>query len=184
MVGLILTVLSSGFVFAAGFSGGDVFTSTEISGNVTVYCNGSDGFDSANYNCYGNYLSPAEFDYFVTDGAVDATQVTLKSKLSGKTVKQSRDYNKAKGRSSQRFNLWIRTLTQTPLLGYGENTLKYEMKKANQVVEAGEFSVTVDQAPARYCERRTMHSHDSSDCRSRSSFICDRYFREQNYCEN
>jgi hypothetical protein len=99
-------------------------------------------------------------------------------------VKQTREYNKAKNRSSQRFNLWIRTLTQTPLLGYGENTVKYEMKKAGKVVGSGDFSVYVDQSPARYCERRSMHSSDSSDCRSRSSYICDRYFREQNYCEN
>jgi hypothetical protein len=171
-------------VYAAGFSSGAEFTSTEISGNVTVYCNGSEGFDTANYNCYGNYLSPAEFDYFVTDGAIDATQVTIKSKISGKTVKQSRDYNKAKARSSQRFNLWIRTITQTPLLGYGENTLKYELKKSGKVVETGEFLVNVDRAPERQCERRTMHSSDSSDCRTRSSYICDQYFRQQNYCEN
>jgi hypothetical protein len=182
MLALVLTLLSSGSIYAAGFQTGDEFVSTEIDGDLTVQCREGGNFDTAYFTCAANVLDPVEFDYFVTESQVDFNEVTLKNNVEGEDVKQTRGYNKNKNRSSNRFNLWIWSLTQTPILNVGENTIAYELKKSGRIVESGNFDVKVSVGQPRTCRRGFINSPRMSDCQNKS-FVCADYFRQNNYCQ-
>lgn len=194
MARIILTVfilagLSSGLTgvsYADGFSSGSTFDFTNISGRLTVFCNGHDSFDPGpqigNFFCQDTILDPVEQDYFVTDEPVAANKVTLINKVGNREIKKTKSYSASKKQSTGRFNLAISTLLQTPLLQIGTNTIFYELKNDDQVVKTGQFVVVVNESPKRTCKNGTMSSSNNNDCRN-SSFMCNRYFAEENYCQ-
>ena len=183
MLTLIAAILSSGLALAAGFSQGDDCVSTYLRGKVTVFCHTDEFPRSISYQCETDILQPVEFDYFILDEDLDVSQVTLRSNANKRKVKQSRSYNTEKSRSSQRFNLWISTITQTPLLQLGENTIRYEATKNRKLVKKGEFKVMVDEGEPRMCTPRTIHSSNPDDCRGPRNTVCSEYFRVEGYCQ-
>ncbi len=186
LAALVLAVTLSGPAFADGFSKGSEFQSTDLEGSITVYCNDNDPYNPgpgyAHYTCFMNILDPSESDYFVTDEAVAANKVTLTNRLGDREISKTSDYLPAEKRSKKRFNLWLESLLQTPLLHTGLNTVAYDLKNGSQSVKSGSFSVNVVEQPTRRCRHRIMNSWTSNDCRSGGA-VCDRYFNEENYCQ-
>lgn len=177
--------LFAGTIFAAGFTGGDTFTSQNIHGNLSVSCMNNQGGPSFGVaTCRMNYLNPGEYSYFQGPN-VDADEVTLQTTWENgkKSKSKTSQYDSTTGKSKKSFNLWISTLTQRPLLDLGKNTVSYKLTKNGSIVESGEFIVNVNSAGTKYCQRYGSYiSNDSNDC-ARASNLCDRYFRENNYCE-
>ena len=101
----------------------------------------------------------------------------------GTTREKAKGWDSAKGRSTDTFNLWISTLLQRPLLDYGANAVHYSLTKDGKPVREGSFTANVRRGEARSCRyRRHYTSHNMSDCRAGSTTLCDRYFRDENYC--
>lgn len=176
--------LSSAQARNVGFEVGNVLEAVEIDGPLTVQCHDPNvGWDTAYFNCYADLLDPNEYSYFKIEGQVDADRVTLVARHEdGSTRTKSSAFEARKSRSKDRFNLWINTVFQRALLEFGKNQVSYQLEKGSRVVERGTFTVTVKEGRARHCDHRTMFSSNINDCRS-GSFMCDRYFSEQNYCQ-
>lgn len=176
---------------AVGFSQGNQIDLTPISGDVMVHCPNQppppvgNGGPSTNYvRCSANLWSPEIADFFVGPQGMQADSVTLVShRQDGSKREKSADYDSAQGRSKTRFNLGIWTLTQKPLLKLGVNKITYVLKKDDSVVAQGDFEVTVTERAARQCPYGSYFGNSSFDCQSGSTAICDRYFREHNYCQ-
>lgn len=181
MMFFFLAGLLSSMVHADGFKSGSVFTANEYSGRVIVHCRGLDGrLEVANFDCSDYFLSPVEYDYFVTDRPEEATSVVLKRTLpSGKIRKKESKYLAQKQRSKDRFNLWIASMTQRPFLDVGLNTIDYELKSKDAVVKSGQFGVQVDVGADYRCQTEFINSNNDTDCRHPSS-ICTRYFQIAN----
>ena len=100
---------------------------------------------------------------------------------SGSVVKKTEDFDGRIGKTENALNLWISTLFQKPLLRDGRNIISYELLSKGVVKQSGEFSVQVSRAPSRVCPNTTYNSIDFNDCQAQYS-ICQRYFKENNYC--
>ncbi len=168
-----------------GFQTGNEFTATIIRGRISVSCSEGGRHDSASFRCSDEVLDPAEFVRFTGPKGVDADKVTLAATwASGKTREKTKGYDPAAGRSTGRFNLWISTLFQRPLLDYGRNAIRYILKKGGKPVLEGGFVANVRRGETRQCRyRRHYFSSDLGDCRSATTRMCERYFREENYCQ-
>lgn len=182
----ISLILFSSLTFAAGLSGGDIFTTTDIEGRLNVSCFGPNttgpSFGSA--SCRMNFLSPGEYSYFIGP-KIDADSVSLQATWQGgKTSKvKTEKYDGVNGKSKKSFNLWISTLLQRPLLDYGMNEVKYTLTKNGTTVETGTFTVEVRAGEDRVCQRIGSYtSNNNQDC-AQASQLCDRYFADQNYCK-
>lgn len=172
-IAVFALVVSSAYAQSEiGFSKGNDMTAHEVRGSFTLQCPSR----SAYATCAGTYLSPVEMDYFVHPDAIDADEVELSRVNSrGRTVKKDSDFDANSLRSKKRFNLWIATLTQRPLLGYGNNVITYKMKKNGQVVSEGTFDVMVDEAPVKTCRHDFIFASNDADCNVPTTY-CDRYF--------
>lgn len=178
---LLLTLLTSSLVHATGFLSGNEFVSSSLYGNVRLICTGVNGGVS-HQTCRANILDPGEFDYFRFDGEADATSVTLSNTVGGRNRSSTKKFDAKIGQSSKRFNLWVSSLTQRPLLDIGENKLSYSLTKNKKVVTSGEFEVRVTRGEDRDCRAKTMFSNNPRDCEFPTTSICDQYFYEENYC--
>ncbi|OFZ20377.1 MAG: hypothetical protein A2Z20_07885 [Bdellovibrionales bacterium RBG_16_40_8] len=178
---ILVALLSSSLVNAAGFSSGNNFFETRLFGEVTVLCTYPGRGGSRMVYCRGETLDPVEFDYFVLDEYVPASKIILKSREIEITKKMA--YVSEKKRSKKQFNLWVWTLFQRPLLQYGENNIVYQLLDGSKIVRDGEFKVSVQRGEDRQCRHRVMHSSSPDDCDFGSRSICDEYFRLENYCE-
>lgn len=171
------------------FKAGDHFESVNLSGSVGLWCpddrkESDSQIQKRSYklvNCRANILMPGEFSKVVYNGAAAADEISLSvTQGSGKRVtKKSRLNN---GVSTKNINLWVRTLFQRPLLDFGTNQVEYSVTNNDNLVAAGSFDVYVDSLPDRNCRHRTYSAPFPSDCTSTIS-ICDRYFRDENYCQ-
>lgn len=179
----IFTFLIYFNVNAAGFSDGEKFVSTEINGEMTVNCQSGTQSQTAFFSCRDNLLSPAETSYFIGPVGIRASQVNLYAKhADGSQVDKKLDYKSDQGKS-ERVNLWLASLFQKPLLDYGVNDIRFKMKDSGgSTVSEGSFVVQVDRGTARQCRHQYYNSNDINDC-TNSSFMCDRYFRDENYCQ-
>lgn len=167
-----------------GFETGNDFSAVRLRGEITVSCSDPGrGQDISRLRCQEEILEPAEFVRLLGPAGVDADQVALTARWeSGKTRSKTGSYDGAAGRSG-RFNLWISTLLQRPLLDYGVNQLGYVLKKGGRPVSEGAFTAVVRRGEQRLCRRhRWYHSSDPSDCRAGASRMCDRYFADEDYC--
>ena len=181
---LMLVLGSATQAYSAGLSGGEQFSTQDLSGNLTVQCNSSQGVQTAFATCRGQILNPGEYSYFVGP-QTDADQVTLRATREDVSVSKAKteDYNGPTGKSKKSFNLWISTVFQRPLLGYGKNTVKYTLTKNGKTTEEGTFIVTVVDGGNSTCQRHGFYfSNLASDC-SNPTLYCDRYFSENNYCK-
>jgi len=169
-------------VFAAGLAGGENYQANYIQGDISIRCSSGGQTDYRTHRCYGSYLSPESWSKFVDDSGVNADKVklTFRDHRDKKRTKSS-SFSASKGESKKSFNLWIRTLTQRPLLKSGENTISYSLTKSGSEVANGSFVVNVEDQPVRYCQYRSYYSNNMDDCRFPSN-VCNQYFREQNAC--
>lgn len=170
---------------AAGLTGGDQFSTQQIEGRLSVQCTGNNpGPTSGSAYCRGEILNPGEYSFF-TGPKIDADQVTLKATRENGSVSKAKTetYDGIKGKSKKSFNLWISTVFQRPLLGFGKNTVAYTLTKDGAVVEEGSFIVTVVNGGRAVCQRSGFYfSSNNADCSSPQNF-CSRYFNENNYCQ-
>lgn len=168
---------------ATGFDVGNEFRAVELRGSVTVTCPSRwGGMQTAYFHCSGEVLDPVEFARFRTDAPVNADSVELRAvHQDGSSRTKAGSFSSSKS-TSERFNLWIRTLTQKPLLEMGRNTIAYKLKRNGAVVQDGTFVATVADGGVRGCAHDSIWSQNEHDCSGGSS-ICSTYFSRQNYCE-
>lgn len=185
---LIFTVLLSLFSFQlfaldVGLETGSTMNTLNLSGSLMLYCNDSSGSGSRYVNCSSSRLLPAEFSRLkVTGGRIDASKVELTAHHQDGSMRQkSSRFNSNRGESTKRFNLWIGSLFQRPLLEEGENRIVYRFINNGSVVNEGEFTVTINEGESRQCPFGVLYSSRGEDCRT-GSMVCGQYFRKYNYC--
>ncbi|MDD4976543.1 MAG: hypothetical protein PHY93_19460 [Bacteriovorax sp.] len=173
------------FVSAAGLSGGEQFSTQLIEGHLMVQCaGGAPGPTSGSAICRSELLNPGEYSYFVGPN-IDADHVSLRATREDGSVSKTKteEYNSAKGKSRKSFNLWINTVFQRPLLGFGKNTVNYSLTKNRAIVENGTFIINVVDGGRSTCQRMGYYtSQSTADC-SIPQNLCSRYFSENNYCQ-
>ena len=169
----------------AGFTDGNQMTSVQLRGEITVHCRSGSESDRRFHYCRANILNPREFSHFHGPSSIELNDVDrvelVATDEAGDVVEKSSRYNAEERVSSGRFNLWINTLFQTPLLNFGTNEIDYKLLSSGTVRHEGNIRVQVDRGEARTCRHRFYNSSNMSDCRS-SGYICSRYFREEAYC--
>ena len=176
--------LSTATAFAAGFSGGDQYSSVDIYGRLNVQCSGAQGTTSGFVDCRGQILTPGEYSYFIGPKS-EADSVTLIATRENGSVSKSKTekYDGEKGRSKKSFNLWISSVLQRPLLDYGKNTVKFTLSQNGHVTETGSFIVNVVEGGRSVCQRVGLYNSPlASDCQFPTN-LCSRYFSENNYCQ-
>lgn len=184
LIALMMVIFSfSAMALDVGFDSGNNLNSVELSGSVRVFCTDSRGTDTRFAMCYSNILSPNEYARIVvTNGTVDADKVSVVAyHADGSSRSKSAGFDSVKGESTKRFNLWISTVFQRPLLDGGENRVVYTFTKNGAVVLEGEFTANVNEGQARECPYGTIYSSRGDDCKT-GAFVCDEYFRKYNYC--
>lgn len=169
-----------------GFSQGNQLTAVLSQGEIAVHCTADGiggGARTALYLCQEDLILTGEYDYFVGPQGVAADEVTLTAQHEdGSQRTKTVAYDAKEARSAKRFNLWISTLLQRPLLDPGLNRVSYKMTLKGKMTAQGEFEVEVKNGGKKVCSRRgTYWSNNSIDCNS-SSHFCSQYFRENNYC--
>lgn len=167
-----------------GFEVGNLLEAVDIYGDVSVHCRGPRGEqDFARFQCSGQVLDPSTSSRFQTTPGVRANRVELTAyHADGSSRKKKEKFDSSTGRSHGAFNLWIRTLFQRPLLEFGRNTVKYELKNDGRLMRSGTFEVQVVKGRDRRCPFRNITSHNLNDCRAGSN-ICNQYFSHFNYCK-
>lgn len=185
--GTLLFLLGCGFSARAvetGFTAGNSFEAVRLRGEVLVTCNDPGrGSSFGNFVCVRDTLLPAEYSYFRTEPGIDADRVVLTANHGdgSKTKKESKFISET-GKSKSSFNLWIRTLTQRPLLRDTKTNIDYTLTKGGRAVAQGVFTTTITRRDDVRCRRGHVYSTNPSDCQF-SEFACDEYFYEANrYC--
>jgi len=177
IVGVFLAILFMSNAEAAVFKQGSEYDVIRLSGNAIVTCNyyenGRHRTRHANVYCSSDFSSPANYSKFLQENS-KAVKVKLVN-TSNDDRKKTKKFYSEKG-ESKRFNLFVRSLFQRPLLVVGLNDISYQMiLKDGSVEQEGSFEVNVDFS-RRQCRSRYMHSSNSMDCTGYS--ICRRYFYE------
>lgn len=171
---------------ANGLSGGDQFSTQLIEGRLLVQCSGGTTPGSTNGSaiCRAEILNPGEYSYFI-GSKIDADHVTLRATREDGSVSKAKTeaYDGEKGKSKKSFNLWISTVFQRPLLGFGKNTVKYTLTKDDATVESGTFIVNVVDGGRATCQRVGYYTSQSTNDCSMPQNLCSRYFSENNYCQ-
>lgn len=186
MKALMLLALTASFSIHAqtiGFSKGNRTDITYLRGQVTAQCQEDNGsFDTRYVACNGYLTAPTSHDFFVHP-PTDADKVSLKSiREDGSTRTKSAKFDSENGISKSKFNLAIRTLTQSPLLKIGENKIAYTLSKGNQKVAEGEFIAIMEVVEERNCGSKFMYL-PQFNC-SDTFRICDELFWRTNNCTN
>jgi hypothetical protein len=170
---------------AAGLSGGEQFSTQAIEGRLMVQCaGGSPGPTSGSAICRSELLNPGEYSYFV-GSTIDADHVSLRATREDGSVSKTKteEYDSVKGKSRRSFNLWINTVFQRPLLGFGKNTVKYSLTKNGAIVESGTFIINVVDGGRATCQRMGYYTSQSTNDCTMPQNLCSRYFSENNYCQ-
>ncbi|PIP89290.1 MAG: hypothetical protein COW01_07120 [Bdellovibrionales bacterium CG12_big_fil_rev_8_21_14_0_65_38_15] len=173
LIALIL-ILTGGVVQAeTTFEAGTVYSAKTVSGQVWVNCQNR---PSELRYCAGYDLEPGMSTRLISGADADRFVVEALHE-NGKSVSKKGKFNASEGRSDS-INLWIRTLFQKPLLAMGTNLIRYTLTKKGDVVEQGEFNVSVESGARQVCQTGTVWS-PGNDCGSQS-YVCDMYF--DRYC--
>lgn len=176
----MLTLLSLGsYSNAQRFKTGENYDAISLKGMITVFCPRG---QTRLFSCSEEILNPNEMAYFELPEGVIADEVEIIGHNGKKEVRQTKGYDNVKKQSDRRYNLWIWTLFQRPLLTYGNNTLRYIAKKDRRVVSEGEFKVNVNDLGIRQCPAGRYSAPFPSDC-DNGAHMCRQYFRDYNYCQ-
>lgn len=181
---LLALLLCSTTSFAAGFSGGEQFSTVNLFGRLNVQCSGPQGTTSGFADCRGQILNPGEYSYFVGPKS-EADSVTLVATHEDGSVSKPKTekYDGLAGKSKKSFNLWISTVFQRPLLNFGKNIVNYTLSQNGKMNEQGSFIVNVVDGGRSVCQRTGFYySTLESDCQFPQN-LCSRYFSENNYCQ-
>lgn len=169
-----------------GFAKGSDFQSYTAYGPLTVQCKdgGSHAQNSeTTFTCRDSFLLPQVFDYFkgpvTTQGNI--VNLSARSEQGGIVMTASASYDGAKGLSREPFNLWLSSPIQQSLLREGVNRLSFEIISGKRIVQQGDFAVVVKRTNPKKCAPLKLVSGRGEDCESPFS-MCQRYFKEQNYC--
>lgn len=151
LTGISCLFLVSSYALDIQIEGGNEVKVNTKEGLVMVRCSDSRGRRRHySYQCYNSSLSSGNFGAIeVLNTNIDADFVKLQ-RVGSKYIKGVK-YFSQHSRSERNLNLWIETLLQRPLLVFGENTLKYQFFKNNELVEKGEFNVHVDYGEQIHC---------------------------------
>jgi hypothetical protein len=165
-----------------GFSKGSEFEAINLSGRLTIYCPGANPTYRI-VDCSEDRLFPNEFDFFIGPKIIGATSVQLSNAAVNRRTQKSK-YNASTGQSKSEFNLWMRTLLQSPLLKIGENTVSYVLlNEQKEILDSGEFQAIVTRGEDRVCPDGNTISNWPEDCESTTYIRCSGYFSEYNYCK-
>ena len=163
---------------AAGLKAGNNFESTRLLGDIRVRCGHGSESKVVNLRCDEDILAPTYYSKFVTQADADKVKLTYIDSRGKKRSKSSRIKD---GQSKRSFNLWIWTLTQRPLLDIGENIISYKLTKKGKNVDSGDFTVNVDEMPARDCGYGNYYYSSVNACDSYTN-LCRTHFQRNNYC--
>jgi hypothetical protein len=181
---LTLSLIFSLTTFAGetGLSIGNELESISLRGRMLLKCPG----DSVFVTCYGNVLSPSSASHFQYSEEIDADKVILKATQENGRVRTKKSrYDAQKMRSKKRFNLWIGSLLQRPLLDMGENRVDFKLLKNDTVVKEGTFYANISaNREGRTCRSAIVYSNNRTDCNGSGRNYCGHYFRQENYCRN
>lgn len=173
IISIICALMFSFSVLGAGLEHGNIYSHVTFEGSVIASCD--DGTRTHYCSAYG--LNPSMYTRLVSEQSLNANKFEITATHeSGKTRSKK---GKFKGTKSKAINLWVRTLLQRPLLDFGVNQISYKIKKGSNVVESGEFEVTVNRGERRSCRRGYIRVF--GECNT--SRVCDEYFR-RGYCKN
>lgn len=166
---------------AVGFATGNDFQAFSSQGQVTVTCQTPEGAKVATFDCWDSSLSPVEYDYFIGPAVnADSVSLTVIREDQSQRNKDSR-YDSRRGMSVDRFNLWVASLFQRPLLADGINRVHYSLTAKGLPVGQGDFVARVVRQPTAICPARSYNSNNPSDCNNQYS-MCGKYFEELHYC--
>lgn len=184
IVGLISSAALADMTGPVQFQNGNNIEIEQLSGSITYYCNDAHGNNyTRRWNCDADLIEPGSHDYLISQTPIDADKVTLTStRPDGKVKTKSSAYDSEKSISKSRFNLLIRTLTQVPLLGVGNNSVAYKFTKGKTVVEEGLFNAKATIIGKTQCRHRTAFANSDSYCQHQS-MGCDNYFYLENNCQ-
>ncbi|MCB0347364.1 MAG: hypothetical protein KDD37_00940 [Bdellovibrionales bacterium] len=182
MITVLIGLLAATTFADVGFKQGNQIEVQPVFGYAHVLCRDFNNLQrQKTVSCAADLVSPAIRDRFVSAGPVDADKVELISTFeNGRSIKRSSKFDGAKGESKSTFNLWISTLTQTPILRGGKNNIAYTLTKKKEVVETGSFVAYVDVMDEKRCEPRQMSFTYNCD---EEIQICNDYFFFNNNCE-
>lgn len=185
----VITSIISTISFAqaapiAGFKNGNELEVQTLRGSVQYYCRDNMGKNyTRHWSCVADLVSPDTHDYVIANAKIDANKVTITATHEdGSTKSKTVNFNSEKSVSSSRVNLWVKTLTQSPLLEKGANSINVEFKKSNKVVESGNFVSQVHHLGAVQCRHRATYAQNNGQC-DNQNMGCDYYFYLENNCQ-
>ncbi len=182
-VGIYFFSISS-YADSVGFQSGSQFWGYAIYGEVILKCTNSEVEEVVDLKCEDSTLRPNSQDFFVGPKGIQATEVELKVVQEDQTVRVRKlSYNSATNKSTSKFNLWMNSLLQKPLLAYGSNQVEYKLIRNNTSVNSGRFFVDVKYGGALICPSEIIITNSIEDCRQPYS-VCQRYFADKNFCIN
>jgi hypothetical protein len=169
---------------AIGFKSGNSFSTQPFRGEFYLHCDVQDPTIPVVQHvfCEDNFLSPAMTDYFVGPENVAADKVVLEARNGRYIIRKNSKYNTATEQSTSRFNLWILSLTQKPLLNEGQNIISYQMSKAGRAIVQGEFEVLVTSKSLLTCPVIDFFQRDPILCKN-TTLLCNDYFVNQDDCK-
>lgn len=172
----LLLLPMSAFSFDVNFDRAGTITETELEGTVRVSCSENGTNRSYTSNCYASYLQGGDYGrVVVSNGSVDADYVKLQTQ--GSKYIKGATFNAQTGESIGKFNLWIGSLFQRPMLKRGKNLIDYKFLKNKVVVAEGTFEVTVESNDYRSCGYGSVYSGSCSTINA-----CEDFFYRRNYC--
>jgi len=180
-IAVFLSLIFSLPTFAdIGFDRGPIMSQIKLRGAVSSWCSDINGRQvNVNYFCRQNYLEGGNFSkIIVINQSIDADFVKVQRKGS-KFIKSSK-FDSVKGESAAAFNLWVGSLFQRPLLKSGKNHIIYHFYKNKKIVLEGMFEVEVGNEITRDCGFGQLPNIPSCE---NQTFVCNRFFKEYNYCE-
>ena len=176
----------SQMVFAdLGFVAGNEMTSVSVAGDVSLTCASNNGgpAQTVAFQCRDTILLPQEYDHFIGPQNTGADQVELVVTRSDGTVRTKQvAYNSGRGISESKFNLWVNSIFQWPLLSLGENKAIYKLSRNGLVIKQGDFMAKVKIGGFNQCQPSQFYSNNPVDC-SQPYTYCQRFFQEKNYCQ-
>ncbi len=170
-----------------GFQKGNTHWGYTIYGEVIVNCRSATSYnllETVEYKCEDSALKPVSLDYFTGPNGTGANEVELRVTQEDQTIRiRKQSYNSSNGLSDSRFNLWMGSLLQKPLLAFGQNQVDYKLIKNGLVLQSGRFTSEVKYGGPLVCRPQIINSDNIDDCRQPYS-VCQRYFADNNYCMN
>jgi hypothetical protein len=179
----LFCILINSPAFAASIGGHSTYQAVPLKGDVMVRCQGPQGVELKHFYCHDYILEPYEYAYFQTDPLPGAEDVQIEShQPDGQTVRKKSPFNGETGQGTRALNLWIETLLQRPLLSEGINQISYRLLDGGGQTKAeGQFQISVEQLPTRYCPSGSELGQSQQDCQY-SSRICRVYFAHRDWC--